>query len=287
MKLRVVRRRHREREIDRGDEADHRLPEELRARRQPLRIAVDDLALVVDPADRAEAERHEQHDPDEAVGEVAPQQRRDRDRHQDQRAAHRRRAGLGEVRLRAVVAHRLADLHPRQPGDHPRADDERDEERRHAREHRAQRDVAEDVERADVLREQLGEPAAASVRSLRRGAPVSAATTRSIRMKREPLTSTVAPGARVARRRAAASASTDAKCSRACAERRGALARRACRPSSRRSMPRGARVGADLAVERGALRADLAHVAQHQPARRRRARASTSIAARTESGFAL
>ena len=106
--------------------------DELRARRQALRIAVDDLAVVVDPADRAEAQRHQQHDPDEAVVEVAPQQRRDRDRHQDQRAAHRRRAGLDEMRLRTVVAHRLADLHPRQPRDHARPDDERDDQRGHA-----------------------------------------------------------------------------------------------------------------------------------------------------------
>ena len=120
----VVGRRHREREIDRGDDADQRLPEELRARRQPLRIAGDDLAPVVDPADGAEAERDQQHDPDEAVVEIGPQQRRDGDRDEDQRAAHRRRPGLGQVRLRAVVAHRLPDAHPRQPRDHPRPDDE-------------------------------------------------------------------------------------------------------------------------------------------------------------------
>jgi hypothetical protein len=80
------------------------LPYELPARREALRIAVDDLAPVVDPAHGAEAERDEQDDPHEAVGEIAPQQRGDDDRYQDQRAAHRRRAGLRKMRLRAVAS---------------------------------------------------------------------------------------------------------------------------------------------------------------------------------------
>ena len=122
--LRVVRRGHRERKVDRGDQADQRLPEELGARRQALRIPVHDLAPVVGPADGTEAHGHEQDDPDEAVGEIAPEQRGDHDRNQDQCAPHRRRAGLDEVGLRAVIAHRLADFHARQPRDHSRADHE-------------------------------------------------------------------------------------------------------------------------------------------------------------------
>ncbi len=227
---------------------------------------MDDLAVVVDPADRAEADRHQQGHPDEAVREVAPQQRRHGDRDQDQRAAHRRRAGLDEVRLRPVVAHRLADLHPRQPGDHLRPDEERDQERGHARQHRAQREVAEDVERADVLRQELGQPeqhqcAPAAV------SPASAATTRSIRMKREPLTSTVVPARARSRDAAPRSASTVAKCS-APAPNAAALSAASAPTVSRAIDARRPRVLADFAVERGPLVADFAHVAQHQPARR-------------------
>ena len=199
------------------------------------------------------------------------------DRHQDQRAAHRRRAGLDEVRLRAVVAHRLADLHPRQPRDHPRADDERDDERGHRRQHRAQRDVAEHVERADVLARatrssssSISAPPPPSRRS-------SAATTRSMRMKREPLTSSVVARARVRARAAPTSASTSAKCMRARAERRDGFARVASPTAYRRVDAALARVLADLAVERRPLRADLAHVAHHEAAARpapRRARRS-------------
>jgi hypothetical protein len=59
--------------------------------------------------------------------------------------------------LRAVVAHRLADLVGSQPADQRRPDEESDDQRRQARQHRAQRDVAEHVERADILGEPLGE----------------------------------------------------------------------------------------------------------------------------------
>ena len=150
-------RRHagRHAEIDGDDEADHRLPEVLPAAGQPLRVAVDDLLPVVVPADGAEAHGHDQHDPDVAVGEVAPEQRGDADGDQDQRAAHGRRAALREVRLRAVLAHGLTDLFGGQPADDARAGGEGDQQRRHRREHGAQRDVVEDVEGADVLRQPL------------------------------------------------------------------------------------------------------------------------------------
>jgi len=87
-------------------------------------LFVHGMGAIQVPADAAEADGDQHHHPQEAVGQVAPQQRGDDDRHDDQRAAHRRRAGLGQVRLRAVIAHCLPDLHPRKPRDHPRPDDE-------------------------------------------------------------------------------------------------------------------------------------------------------------------
>jgi len=41
---------------------------------QPVGVdcAMHDLAIIVDPADDAEAQRHDQHDPDEAVGKIRP-----------------------------------------------------------------------------------------------------------------------------------------------------------------------------------------------------------------------
>jgi hypothetical protein len=145
-----------ERDETGGGHADQRLPEELDPRRHALRVPLDHLPVVVHPADRSEREHHPHHDPHEPVARIGPQGDRDRDRSQDKRAAHGRRSRLDEMRLRTVVAHRLPDLVRGQAPDHARADDERDDERGQAGEHRSQRDVAEHVERADVLRQILG-----------------------------------------------------------------------------------------------------------------------------------
>jgi hypothetical protein len=59
------------------------------------------------------------------------------------------------VRARAVVAHRLADLVGGELADEERPQDERYRERGQAGEHRAQRDVVEDVEEPDVPGEPL------------------------------------------------------------------------------------------------------------------------------------
>jgi hypothetical protein len=57
------------------------------------------------------------------------------------------------VRLRAVGTHRLTDLQGSQPADDPRAGGETDKQRRGRCQHGAQRQVREDVERPDVLRQ--------------------------------------------------------------------------------------------------------------------------------------
>ncbi|MCY1174372.1 hypothetical protein D9M73_145720 [compost metagenome] len=100
---------------DRSRQAEHRLPEILPAARQTAGVLLDHLAVVVDPADRAEQQGHRQHHPHVAVGEIGPQQGADGDGGQDQRATHGRRALLRQVRLRTVVAHRLADKHLHSP----------------------------------------------------------------------------------------------------------------------------------------------------------------------------
>src|SRR5436190_2719100 len=94
------------------------------------------------------------------------------------------------MRLRPVVAHRLPDLVRGELADDVGPENQRDRKRREARQHRSQRDVAEDVEEAyfagkplrEIEQHQWPPPAL----------PVSAATTRSMRMKRDPLTRRVA-----------------------------------------------------------------------------------------------
>ena len=113
------------------------------------------FAVIIDPADDTKADGRDQTGPHVAVGEIAPEQCGHRHRRQNQRAAHGRRTGFDQMRLRAVIAYRLTDFHRCQLADHPRPDDERDTQCRHRREDGAQRDVLKHVERAIVFCEPL------------------------------------------------------------------------------------------------------------------------------------
>ena len=131
--------------------ADHGLPRELLPRAHALGIVVHDLAVVVDPADGAVAERHEEHDPDEAVGEIGPEQSRNRDGEENERAAHRRRAVLDEMGLGPVGAHGLSEMQVLKAGDHPGTERKPDPHGGERGKHRAQRQVVEDVEGRETV----------------------------------------------------------------------------------------------------------------------------------------
>src|SRR5207244_8131746 len=119
------------------------------------------------------------------------------DRRQDDDPAHGRGALLGAMPLGRVLADRLAPvLQLSQAPDEPRADDQRDDERRDQGHERTEAQVAKDVEDDVVLRErdeEVIEHPSFSFQRARRA--TSASTTRSMRMPREPLTSTTSPGA--------------------------------------------------------------------------------------------
>ena len=82
---------------ERGREPDQGLREVLVTRRQALGVTDHQFQIVVVEADHAERERRQQQDPNEAVGQVRPQQSRERHAEQHQAAAHRRCAGLRQV----------------------------------------------------------------------------------------------------------------------------------------------------------------------------------------------
>ncbi len=151
----VARFRYAERQIHRSKQTDDRLPEILFARRHPARVFVDHLAVIVDPADHAEAERDEHHDPDETVGQIGPQQRRHGNAEQNQHAAHSRRTGFDEVRLRTVFTNGLADLHRGQLADHRRATDEPDQQRGDGGHHRTESQITEHAQEACVILQPL------------------------------------------------------------------------------------------------------------------------------------
>ena len=161
------------------------------------------LAPVVGPADGAETERDQQHDPDKAVAQVSPQQRGNGNGQQHQHAAHGWRAALAQVRLHGVFADRLADFERRQTPDHERPGDQADQQGGQRRHHGPEGQVLKHPEKTEFGRQGLqplgqtdqhvvsfGADGAAGA-----AAPVCwrmASTTRSIFMKREPLTSTLA-----------------------------------------------------------------------------------------------
>src|SRR6185312_7617176 len=105
--------------------------------------------------DRAEARRHQQRHPDIAVGEVRPEQRRDDEGEQDEEAAHGGRALLAnEMTLWPVEADGLTlRLLRFEPGDDARPEEEADEQRGHQRAARAEGEIAEEIERSDLVGE--------------------------------------------------------------------------------------------------------------------------------------
>src|SRR5581483_2247016 len=144
---------------------------------------VRELHEVVEEADRAAPERGEEHR--QPLQRVArDREEADRRREQDQQAAHRRRAGLREVVLRAFFADVLAELVAPQERDEARTDEDR----------RDQRDQRRDQDARH-----------------RAGTPASASATSSRPTDREPLTSTASPGRTTSRAHTSASAASAAQ----------------------------------------------------------------------------
>ncbi len=141
-----------------GDARDQRLDREPRAPGKARMRATGDLEVIVVEPDRAETDRHQQHDPDINVLQVRPEQGRHEQAGEDHQAAHGRRALLHEMRLRPVDADRLAHalLQP-QRGDDGGAEPEYEQERGRRRHPGAEGDVAQHVEDAEGLGE-IGEP---------------------------------------------------------------------------------------------------------------------------------
>ena len=126
------------------------LVDQLGARGQAQVAAMDHLQIIVGETDGAEGQGREHGDPDEAVGQVSPQQRGNQHADDDQHAAHGGRAGFLLVGLWAVLANVLADLEFAQAMNDRRSDDQSDEQCGQAGEDGAKRQIAEDSERADV-----------------------------------------------------------------------------------------------------------------------------------------
>jgi hypothetical protein len=144
-----------EHQVQRRDQPDDGLPHVFLARAHAFRVLEHDLAPVVRPADGAEAQRDDEDDPDEAVGQVEPQQRGDADGQQDQHPAHGGRAALAQVRLHRVFADGLAYLQRDQPADHKGPGQQADQQRRERGHHGAESQVLEHPEEPELGRNRL------------------------------------------------------------------------------------------------------------------------------------
>src|SRR5262249_2135342 len=110
--------------------ADEELAEELVASGDTLRVLPLDLEVVVQIPDDAVAGRHSAGRPYEDVAGIAPEDRGDEDRQQDERTAHGGRAALHAVRLRPLGANDLADLLSLELADEPRREEKAEKHRR-------------------------------------------------------------------------------------------------------------------------------------------------------------
>ena len=111
---------------------------------------MDDLDVVVGEANGAKGQRGTHDQPDEGVGEVAPQQRGQKDGDTDEYPAHGGGAGLFLVVLGTVFADVLADLKFAQLLDDEGPDEEGDEHCGETGESGAERQIPEDAEGSEV-----------------------------------------------------------------------------------------------------------------------------------------
>ena len=206
----------------RGDTGEQ---QQLPAARQTERALVRELDEVVEEADRAAAERDEEHgQPRQLV--LREREERDRRRNEDEDAARRRRALLDDVPLGPLLADLLAELLSAEEVDEARSGDDRDEARH------------------DAGDEDSGHAVT----------PASASATRSRPRTRAPLTSTQSPGLSSSRSSAIASS---ASATGAAAVDARALADRDEHVHA--DLVDGAR---DLAVRLVAVVAELGHLAE-------------------------
>ena len=185
-RLRVVSQQNQRRSDERGDT---NLSEYLVARPQAMVRAPNDLEIVVGESNRTESRGRQHRNPDVDVPQIGPEQRRHQRGGQNQQTSHRRRAGFRRVRRRAFVPDDLADLKLAQLANEPRAEQQADEQRREARRGGPEGDVLNDVQHRDLRVERKKKVVEHQTNSaLRRS------TTTSVRMPREPFTSTRSPG---------------------------------------------------------------------------------------------
>ena len=135
----------------RNHDAGRDLQPQLRPSGQAQVSPVRHFGVVVGKSDGREGACGKDRNPHEAIAQIGPEQGRDHNRNRDQQAAHGRRPGFFLMRLRTFFANELSDLKFAQASDDQRAHDERGKQRSQAGECGAERQVAKDAERREVV----------------------------------------------------------------------------------------------------------------------------------------
>ena len=116
---------------------------------QPLVALLDNLEIVVEEADEAEAQGHQDQEPDKGVVQLGPQDGGGQNGENDHQPPHGGGAGLGLVGLGAVFPDILADLHGPELADEPAPHHHGDDQGREDGEDGPEGDVPEDIEPAE------------------------------------------------------------------------------------------------------------------------------------------
>ena len=136
---------------DHGDgDTDKRLQSQLLHRGHTHAAPARHLDVIVGEADGAKGEGRAHHQPDEGIGEIAPQQCRHQNGDTDEHSAHGRGAGFLLVRFRTLIPDVLADLELAQFFDYIWPDEQGDQHRRQTGKSGTKRQIPEDTEGSEV-----------------------------------------------------------------------------------------------------------------------------------------
>lgn len=133
------------------DQSETDLSDDLETPLEPLLVVPEDLDVVVQPADEPEPQGRADHQLD--VNVVEPPEQKDRHEygHEDDDAAHRRRAPFLELPFESEVADLLADLLAAQEVDDAAAENDDDEQREDHGRRRTERNVLEHARARNVV----------------------------------------------------------------------------------------------------------------------------------------
>ena len=134
-----------------GDRRNAEADQQARAGRDAIGALLRYLGIIIEEAEQRIGERHEQHDPDIGVAQIAPEQHADQQADPDEHAAHRGCALLRQLLFKRQITDRLALAltGPKHVDDHIPEHDRHEEGRHHSRAS-AEGDIVQQIEETAI-----------------------------------------------------------------------------------------------------------------------------------------